>query len=162
MVRTIVECSLVFLLLAVLNACQPLTQQAPKEQIRWRTLAEAKVEAAASGKPCLVDFFIGEGCRRCQMLEKNVYGNSTIIARINRDFIPVRIDLALELTPEEEALAAEMATGGECMLLFLHADGSVIKNKKKKAICSMAMLTPEDYMGYMDRALENLKTESGL
>ncbi len=149
--------AIVLISLVVLNACQTLNSQSPKEKIQWRTLAEAKIEAENNNLPCLVDFFVNVGCPRCEALKKNVYNNSGIVARINNEFIPVRIDLAHELTTEEQALAQEMETGGECMLLFLHADGKVIKDTKAKPVCSMAMLTPEDYMGFMDRALENVK-----
>ncbi|MBU0730837.1 MAG: thioredoxin family protein [Proteobacteria bacterium] len=141
----------------IFSGCASLSPQDSSNNIRWRTLAEGMIEAQQTKKPCLVDFYTGEECHRCRVLDRNVYLAPKIIERINRDFIPVRVSLDGELTQKEQALADELKSGGECILLFLDHSGKVIKDRaKKEAVCTMDMLTPEVFIEYMDRALKNI------
>lgn len=143
-------------LLASFQACQTSDVRKDAGLIKWRTLAEGRAEAMERNMPCLVDFYYGAGCPRCVLLEEKVYSDTATAERINSSFIPVRIDLAKALTDEEKKLAERMETGGECMLLFLHASGEPVTTTKGVHICTMDMISPEQFNGYLDAALENI------
>jgi len=143
-------------LLASLSACQTAGVRKDAGLIKWRTLAEGRAEALERNMPCLVDFYYGAACPRCALLEQKVYASPATAERINSSFIPIRIDLAKALTDEEKKLAERMETGGECMLLFLHASGEPVTTPKGVHICTMDMISPEQFNGYLDAALENI------
>lgn len=124
--------------------------------IHWRTLEAGKKEASARKTPILVDFYYGEGCHRCVALEERVYADADIAQIVKRDFVPVRIDISHSLSGDEKKLAELMKTGGECMLLFLDAAGQVVANRKGQRICTMGMLSPEDFKKYLDDARKNI------
>ncbi|MBU0484328.1 MAG: thioredoxin family protein [Proteobacteria bacterium] len=145
----------------LLVSCHSLAPNKSQTKINWRTLEQGKIEAAARQKPCLVDFYFGEQCHRCAMLEKQVYDNDRIASMINTKFIPVRIDLTRKLSPEEKALEDKMGSGGECMLLFLDQNGNVIKNQQGVPVCSMEMISPERFISYLDETLELLGQGAG-
>jgi len=146
-----------FLLTAVLlTACVGTEQRAdPRPGIQWRGLADGRAEAAESGKPMIVDFFFGEDCHRCAMLEKQVYGSGEVCEKIIEHFVPIRIDLTRELTADEQKLADEFKSGGECMLLFLDAKGEVISNKDGVNLCFMGMVTQQQFLAYLDDVLRS-------
>ena len=146
-------------LLTSLSACQTADVRPETSLIKWRTLAEGRAEAHEKNMPCLVDFYFGEGCPRCVLLDQKVYSDPATANRINSHFVPVRIDLAGKLSGEEKKLAKHMETGGECMLLFLHASGKPVTTTKGHRICSMDMISPEQFAGYLDQALENIGRE---
>jgi len=141
----------------LLWSCQTTGKSETTERIRWRTLSAGSVEAKKNNLPCLVDFYFGPECHRCKQLDRDVYSNPYVVHRINEQFIPVRIDLQNTLTDEEQRLMEKMETGGECMLLFLHPDGEPIKEISGKRVCTMGMVTPEQFIDYLDRALENVR-----
>ncbi len=142
----------------LLSACQTLSVEKRPELIQWRTLEVGKAEAAATGKPCLVDFFYSEECPRCAALLNGIYTDQSVADKINRNFIPIRVDLTRPLSKEERQVADEMNSGNECILLFLDPTGKVVKNHKGIAICTMDMMGKEEFVGYLDDALLNLKT----
>ena len=150
----------ILLLLGVLQlwACamhEGATQ--PVEPIAWRTLAAGKTEALERNMPVLVDFYVGPMCPRCNRLDQYVYGDAEAVARINRDFVPVRIDLSKILTPEEEELSKVLGTGGECMLAFLDPKGNAVTDVSGERICTMEELSKREFLEYLDRALARIK-----
>ena len=50
----------------------------------------------------------------------------------------------------------KLKTGGECVLAFLNADGTLIKDKNGALISSMEMIPPNKYNWFMDQALAHL------
>lgn len=145
------------MIITILVSCAPLEQNKQK-YINWRPLAAGKIEAQQKGMPILVDFYFGAGCHRCMALDNEVYNNSQIVELINRDFVPVRIDLSRELTKEEKMLEDDFATGGECLLGFLDPQGRMIKNQLGKNLCTMGMISRGEFMTY----LQNAKKRIGL
>jgi len=145
------------LLLLSLWACVPSPSVVnPPQTITWRTLAQARAEALATNRPILIDFFTFQECPRCQDLVRFVYSDPTIIERINREFVPVRVNLDQPLSPDEKALATRLESGEECVLAFLSAKGSIVTHPNGKPICSLAMLTPEAFTDYLDEALKHV------
>ena len=129
---------------------------ATTELVQWRTLKEGKIEARSRNMPVLIDFFVEENCPRCEALDREVYVNKYITNKINQKFVPVRVDLDKELTGEEQALMDKLKTGGECVLAFLNADGTIIKDSKGMPISSMEMIPPNKYNWFMDQALAHM------
>ena len=129
---------------------------ATTELVQWRTLTEGKKEARSRNMPVLVDFYVEHNCPRCEALDREVYINMYITNKINEKFVPVRVNLDKRIGPEERALVDTLNTGGECVLAFLNADGTVIKDSKGATISSMEMLPPNKYNWFMDQALANL------
>ncbi len=79
--------------MAVLGVC--LTSSAPAQQgVRWQpTLESARRTAGQTGRLVLIHFW-GEGCRPCEMMERNVYSRPDVAAAIDRDFVAVKINRA--------------------------------------------------------------------
>lgn len=148
---------LAFLLLINLSSCAQMQKTPALKPINWRILAQGKAEAATKGMPVLVDFYFGEECHRCLAFNKEIYSNSHVVEKIKHNFIPVRVDLTQELSANEKELDEILMTGGECMLAFLDSAGNVIKNTKGQQICTMEMISRQEFMEYLDQALKNLK-----
>jgi hypothetical protein len=146
------------LVILVLYSCQPQPQPqlAAGSPIQWRSLVDGKIEASQRNMPVLVDFFLGPECMRCVAVQKDIYDDRELAARIERDFIPVRVWLSRELSADEQALSAQLHNGDECILAFLDAHGQVVKNSQGEDISSMQMLPADEYLRYMDEALKNL------
>ncbi len=126
------------------------------EPIAWRTLSAGKAEAMERNMPVLVDFYYGPECHRCKMFDQKVYADPECVARITKDFVPVRVDLSRELSAEEKELSKALESGGECMLAFLDPQGNVIKDVSGERICTLAMLSRREFMDYLDRALARI------
>ncbi len=127
---------------------QPDSQYAWK--VNWNSLEEGMKKSKAEGKPMLVDFAVHEGCERCEFLQANVYSRDTIVDRINKDFIPIFIDLAQTLTPEERALGEKHEYHDDCLLLFLDHNGKPIFDKDDGKMCFADNIEPEVFMDYLN------------
>jgi len=141
------------MLVVLLNGLLAGKAGAITEMVQWRTLKEGKIEARSRNMPVLVDFFVKENCPRCIALGREVYVNKYITNKINQKFVPVRVDLDRQLTRQEQALIDELKTGCECVLAFLNADGTIIRDRKGVPISSMEMIPPDKYNWFMDQAL---------
>lgn len=118
--------------------------------IKWHSLKEGKERARVERLPMIVDFAVAEGCPRCEAMQKNVYSRKEIADRINRDFIPVLIDLSKELTAEERKLGEEYDFKNDCLLLFLDPDGRILKDPSGKRFCFMDAVETEVFLKYLD------------
>lgn len=120
------------------------------EGISWFSLKEGSEKAGAEKKPLIVDFFYGKGCPRCEIIQKNVYDDPTIAKKIMADFVPVRIDLTKQLTPEEEALGTKYEYKMDCLLLFMDHKGEVIEDPSGKRLCFVENIEPDWFVSYLD------------
>ena len=149
--------SMFIVFLLIITGCQTLEPESREGHIDWRTLKEGKIEAGKRNMPALVDFYFGEGCHRCMVLQEKVYAVPEIAEKINRRFVPIRVSLADGyLSPEERQLMDRMGSGGECILLFLDQEGEVVESEKGAPICSMSMIEHEQFLDYLDQALKEL------
>ncbi len=140
----------------LIASCQPVSHIDQGRQITWHKLITGRIEAAKSHKPCLIDFYYGPNCPRCATFDSKIYNDPEVIARLNRDFIAIRIDLRKPLSKEEQALADTMHTNGECMLMFLNEAGKVVKTRSGTPICTMDKITRQQFISYLDKAIANL------
>lgn len=118
--------------------------------INWYSFKEGKERAMIEKKPMLVDFAVAEGCPRCEAMQKNIYSKREIAEKINRDFIPVLIDLTKELTEDEKRLGEEYDFKSDCLLLFLDHEGRVIKDPSGKRLCFIDAVEPSVFIKYLD------------
>lgn len=116
----------------------------------WYTLEKGTEKAKIEKKPMIVDFFFGEGCPRCEALEKGVYGNASIAAKINADFIPIRIDMKKELSDAEKRLGERFDYKKDCMLLFLDPEGNIVRDPLGKRLCFTENVEPKSFIRYLD------------
>lgn len=151
----IVASTLPLLLLLLLSACQPSLQQRPG--IAWVDLVHGKQLAVERQKPVLVDFFYGTSCRRCDKLCVMIYEDPAIAARVEREFVPVRVDLRYPLNEEEQALSAKLGNEGECILAFLTPDARVVADEDGRPLATMDELTGDEFSSYLDKALVRLQ-----
>lgn len=123
--------------------------------VHWRpTLEEGRTEAESSRKPLLVDFYVPTGCPRCSLMERFIYGDPEIAETINRDFVPVKVNLARPLTEGEKELGKRYHFNFDCLLVFMTPDGDVIEDEKLGRFC---FATVPD----RDSFLRNLETAKG-
>lgn len=120
--------------------------------IRWRSLSEGQRIAKKERKPVVVDFFVPSSCPRCARMEKNVYGEPKIIERMNRDFVPVRIDLSRDLDVWEKDLGERYGYMEDCLLLFLDPDGRIIEDVAGRNLCFADYVPPDRFLEYLDAA----------
>lgn len=125
--------------------------------IKWYSLKDGKERAKIEKKPMIIDFSVAEGCPRCEAMQKNVYSRKEIAEKINKEFIPVRIDLAKELSAEERKLGEEYDFKNDCLLLFLDPDGKILKDPSGKRLCFMDAIDTEVFLKYLDHIKEGLK-----
>jgi thioredoxin-related protein len=118
--------------------------------VQWLSLKEGFAKAKLENKPCIVDFFYGKGCPRCEKLQKYVYDDPAISKKINDDFVPIRIDLTKPLTAEEDSLGKKFDYKMDCLLLFLDHNGDLISDNKGKRLCFVDNVDPELFVSYLD------------
>lgn len=85
-----------------------------------RTLAEARVLAERENKPLLIDFS-AYWCSWCRKLDREVFSRSDVRARIERDYVFVRLDSE---DPQTRPLMREYDIHGFPTLLVARADGT--------------------------------------
>lgn len=105
--------------LAVLLA-GPLAAQ----DVQWRhDYAAARKEATDTGKPLLLDFG-SENCIWCQRLDASTFRAPNVVALLNEQFVPVKID-----GNREERITQMMNVSGFPTLVLASADGKVLGRK---------------------------------
>lgn len=119
-------------------------------EIQWVKLKHGMERAKAEKKPVIVDFFFGKGCPRCEILQKEVYGNPAIAKKIMDDFIPIMVDLTKSLTAEEEELGSKYDFKNDCLLLFLDYNLDLYKDPSGKRLCFIDKVDPDEFIGYLD------------
>ncbi len=118
-------------------------------ELKWFSLQEGMEKAKTEKKPMIVDFFYGKGCPRCEFLQKNVYDNPKIAAKIMEDFVPIRVDLTKKLTKDEENLGTKYDFKNDCLLLFLDPQANIVKEKGKR-LCFVDKVDPDEFVKYLD------------
>jgi hypothetical protein len=119
-------------------------------KVNWNKLDEGIKKSKKERKPMLVDFAVHEGCPRCDFLQKNVYSRDSIVAKINKDFIPIFIDLAYDLTPDEQALGEKHEFHDDCLLLFLNHQMEPVLDPDGNKMCFAEEIKPGTFKRYLD------------
>jgi thioredoxin-related protein len=90
------------------------------EGVQWRNWKDGLGEAKAQNKLLLVDA-VREGCHYCEEMQRAVFDDAEIAARIEERFVPVKVDLSKEGMP----LGLKVAMTPS--FYFLTPDAKVIK-----------------------------------
>lgn len=135
------------------HASGPAGVPAYADRVNWHDLESGRAMARSSKKPMIVDFAVPSGCDRCDFLQNNVYNRDEIVAKINRDFIPIWVNLDASshtLTPDEEKLGQKFDYRKDCLLLFLDHEERLIEDPEGKQFCFAEEIEPEVFMEYLD------------
>ena len=122
--------------------------------LEWLPLAEAKRVAMEQKKPMLVDFYVPEGCSRCNGLAEKVYADPEIARMIRDEFVLVRINIMANMTRDEIALGRKYDYNYNCLMVFLDYRGEVIEDLSGKRMCFPDYIEPEWFKRYLQRAVE--------
>jgi thioredoxin-related protein len=91
------------------------------QDVRWRPdFNSARKEAAASGKPLLLDFG-SENCMWCRKLDSTTFRDRTVVQLINENFVPVKVD-----GEREERIAQAVGVQAFPTLVIVSPEGKVI------------------------------------
>ncbi len=119
-------------------------------KVNWVPLDEGLVIAFDEGKPLLIEFAVHEGCPRCELMQKHVYSNANITDKINKEFIPVFINLANPLSPNERELGEKHDYHEDCLLVFLDYKGEPVFEAGNGKMCYKDPTDPEVFIKYLD------------
>ena len=65
-------------------------------EIRWYDWNEGIKKARSEGKVAIIDTYT-DWCHWCKVMDRNTYGNKTIIELVGKDFIPIKFNPELNL-----------------------------------------------------------------
>lgn len=79
-----------------------------------------------------------------------MYSKDLIVSKINKDFVPIFINLAEDLSPDEQALGHRHDFHDDCMLLFLDHDKQPVFDDQGGKMCFVDEIKPEVFIRYLD------------
>lgn len=107
---------LYFLILTMLMTLNPLWAQG----VQWRSWHTGMQEAKATGKIIMVDV-VRSDCHYCKEMDVAVFQDSAMAAEIEKDFIPVKINLS------EEGLPLGLEVSMTPTFFFISKEGVLLK-----------------------------------
>ncbi len=122
--------------------------------LEWLPLAEGKRVALERQKPILVDFYVPEGCGRCDRMAKHLYNDPEIARYIEENFILVRINIEADMSRDEIELGRRYDYNYSCLLVFLNYRGDVIGDAAGQRMCFPDFVEPAWFKKYLSRAVE--------
>ena len=69
---------------------------AVSQEIQWHTYNDGMARGKFENKKVFIHFF-AEWCAACKTMEKNTFSDPAIIAALNQNFIPVKVDADREV-----------------------------------------------------------------
>jgi len=107
------------------------------QEIHWRhDYAAARKEAAAAGKPLLLDFGT-EACLWCRKLDATTFHDRAVVEAINENFVPLKID-----GNRDERLTQAAGVQAFPTVVLVSAEGKIVARQEGYADVAkmMAML----------------------
>jgi thioredoxin-related protein len=117
-----------------------IASQAGDGGIQWLSYAEGRQRGEAENKKVFL-VFNADWCRYCLQMEKETFQNPTVIAYVNRNFVPISVD-----SDKEQKIAAKYNVRGLPSTWFISEDGNRIGNRPGY-IASDEMLKILKYIG---------------
>jgi uncharacterized protein YyaL (SSP411 family) len=140
------------LILALAVACRgearPQLRFSPRPnraaEIHWRAWAPSVfADARATKKPILLSLS-AIWCHWCHVLDETTLSDARVIARLNRDFIPVRVD-----ADQHPDIERRYILGGWPTVAVLTADGEIVAGG--------TYVPPDDFVALLDGALADVR-----
>jgi thioredoxin-related protein len=100
-----------------------LAAQSSSGGIQWLDYAEGRQRSAAENKKVFL-IFEADWCRYCLQMEKETFQDPTVIAYVNRNFVPIRVD-----SDRQQDIASAYGVRGLPSTWFIAADGNRIVNR---------------------------------
>jgi thioredoxin-related protein len=107
-------------LLLVILALGTSSSFGASEKIDWHTYEGGMARSKFEKKKVLLYFF-AEWCTYCAQMERQTFKNPTVIATLNRNFIPIRVD-----SDRDTATASLFRVQGLPFSVFLSDNGEKI------------------------------------
>lgn len=106
-----------------------------KKEIQWYAYDEGLVLAKETDRHVFIDF-TAKWCGYCKKMEREAFADSTVIALLNNDFVPVKVDgdskneLNIDgyKTTEQDLTRFEYKVRGYPSFWFLKPDGTKLTN----------------------------------
>lgn len=96
----------------------------PSNSIAWaENYASAQQQAVESGKPMIL-YFTGEWCSPCRIMKRQVWADEEVKTRVNKQFIPVAIDVD---NPDDAELLALYNVGGAPVTIITDTQGNALR-----------------------------------
>ena len=97
--------------------------QTGDDGIQWFTYAEGRQRGEAENKKVFL-VFNADWCRYCLQMEKETFQNPTVIAYVNRNFVPISVN-----SDREQNIAAKYSVRGLPSTWFISEKGDRIGNR---------------------------------
>jgi thioredoxin-related protein len=91
--------------------------------IQWLSYAEGRQRGEAENKKVFL-VFNADWCRYCLQMEKETFQNPTVIAYVNRNFVPISVN-----SDREQDIAAKYSVRGLPSTWFISENGDRIGNR---------------------------------
>ncbi len=118
----------IYILILVLAVSLGITILRPpaiiaSDGIQWQSYEEGISRGKAENKKVFLSFY-ADWCQYCKIMEKETFQNSAVIAYINRNFIPIKVN-----SDKEQQTAALYNVRGLPSTWFLSEKGERIGNR---------------------------------
>jgi thioredoxin-related protein len=111
------------LIVALLTLAVDAAAAQTDDGIQWFSYAEGRQRGETESKKVFL-FFNSDWCRYCAQMEKETFRNPTVIAYVNRNFIPISVN-----SDKDQAIAAKYKVQGLPNTFFISETGDPIANR---------------------------------
>ena len=96
---------------------------AESQEIQWHTYNDGMARGKFENKKVFIHFF-AEWCAACKTMEKNTFSDPDVVAALNDDFIPVKVNADREVTTASMYRVQALPDNW-----FIAANGEIIGNR---------------------------------
>jgi thioredoxin-related protein len=100
-----------------------LSNMALGQEIQWHTYNDGMARGKFENKRVFIHFW-AEWCAACKTMEKNTFSDPDVVAALNEDFIPVKVNADREVTTASIYRVQALPDNW-----FIAADGEIIGNR---------------------------------
>ena len=122
-ISNVAATSLILTLILFTGAVCASSLRAGEEGIQWLSYAEGRQRGEAENKKVFL-VFNADWCKYCLLMEKETFQNPTVIAYVNRNFVPVSVN-----SDKEQDIASAFDVRGLPSTWFISEDGNRIGNR---------------------------------
>jgi uncharacterized protein YyaL (SSP411 family) len=135
----------IFILIGLITAFAFTTSTESVEKVGWQSWNNGFPSAAASGKIALIDTYT-DWCGWCKRMDATTYSDSTVLAKINSNFVPIKFNPELD----GSYIVGDTSISGRALL------GALNKGKSSGYPTTFFYVPAKNimyqYPGYMDAA----------